>query len=113
MTKNSKRAAGSRHRETVIIRQFPINKYARPIIILPIPNDIYKAIDYFCLKEFSTVSPIMVIVILMDVYEPKPVKNRPTYAIHMFSAPLKIAIPSTVIDQAKTIENLRPKLSVK
>ena len=52
MIRNSKRAAGTRHRETVIIRQFPINKYARPIIILPIPNDIYNATEYFCLNEF-------------------------------------------------------------
>ena len=113
MTKRSETIEGIRQNTIVMILQLPMYKYARPIIILPTPNDIYNAIEYFCRKDFQTVSPITVIVILMHVSDPNPAKNKPAQAIVMLTAPLNTAIPKTVIDQANTIENLRPKLSVK
>lgn len=104
----SKIIEGMRQNMIVIVLQFSIHMYPSPIIMLPIPNDIYKKIEYFCLSEFYTVSPIIVIVILMQDSQPRPAKNKPATAIQILKAKLKIKIPKTVIPQLTTIENFLP-----
>ena len=79
----------------------------------PIPKDISNAIEYFCLREFYIISPIKVIVMRMQVYDPNPAKNNPIHAILILKEKLKIAIPKSAISQANTIEYFLPKLSVK
>lgn len=74
----------------------------------PIPKEIYKAIEYFCLKLNSTVSPIRAMLILIQVSDPSPAKNNPMIAIQTLNAQLKITIPNTANPQPKTIENFLP-----
>lgn len=92
----------------VIVRQFSINKYPRPMIMLPMPNEISKKMEYFWRREFYTVSLIMVIVMRMQDSQPRPAKNSPATAIHKLNAKLNISIPNTVTPQLTTIENFLP-----
>ncbi len=79
-----------------------------PIRISPIPKDIDRAVEYFCLKVFSTTSPKIVMVVLIPDSHPKPAKNNPMEAIKILTEILKMKIPSRVRLHEATMENFLP-----
>ncbi len=95
----------------IFFRQWGTSQKDTPTKAVPIAIPAYNLTANFCLYVLSKISANIINPTLNAEADPKPIRNRPTTAIHILKLEAKINVPKSWIPVDKTNVALRPKRS--